>query len=78
MKVIDVKHLDQYKLEIKFSDNSIKCIDLKKFLMTAKNPMTTVYRNIELFKKVNITHGNLSWGDSEMDLSAESLFNWKD
>jgi len=41
--------------------------------------MTTKYRNIELFKKFKVEYGNLSWGiDGEMELSAESLYNWND
>lgn len=78
MKVVDVKHLGEYKLEIHFSDNTVKQVDLKQFLFSAQNPMTTAFQDVELFKKVKIVHGHLSWGDSEMDLSAESLYNWKD
>lgn len=78
MKVVDVKYLGEYKLEIHFSDSVVKNVDLKYFLLSAKNPMTTAFRDIELFKQFKVVHGYLSWGDGEMDLSAESLYNWKD
>jgi hypothetical protein len=78
MKIVDVKHLSEYRLEIKFSDNTVKQVDLKNFLLSSKNPMTSTYRDVELFKQVRVAHGHLSWGDGEMDLSAESLYNWKD
>lgn len=78
MKVVNVKYISEYKLEIQFSDNTVKNVDLKQFLLSAKNPMTTTFRDIELFKQVKVVHGHLSWNDGEMDLSAESLYNWKD
>lgn len=73
-----VNYLSGYLLEIFFSNGKIKKVDLKNFLMKAQNPMTTKYRNLQLFKKVKIENGNLTWGkDGEMDLSAESLYKWK-
>ena len=76
MQVINVVHLGEYKLKLKFSNNTVKVIDLKEFLLNAKNPMTKAFINIELFKQVKITHGHLTWLDGEMDLSAQSLYNW--
>jgi hypothetical protein len=78
MKVKSVKHIQEYLLEVSFENGTVRQIDLKNFLLTAKNPMTTKFRDIELFKNVRIEYGHLSWGDGEMDLSAESLYNWKD
>jgi hypothetical protein len=74
-----VNYLSGYLLEIFFNNGKIKKVDFKNFLMKAQNPMTTKYRNLKLFKKVKIENGDLTWGkDSEMDLSAESLYKWKD
>lgn len=79
MKVKNVKYIREYVIEVSFEDKTVKHIDFKNFLMSAMNPMTTKYRNIELFKTVCVEYGNLSWGkDGEMELSAESLYNWKD
>lgn len=39
--------------------------------------MTSKFKKINLFKKVKVEFGHLSWGDSEMDLSASSIYNWK-
>lgn len=77
MKITAVKYLKDYLLEITFSDNVVKQVDLGGFLMSAQNPMTTAFLDVELFKQVKVEYGNLSW-NGEMDLSAESLYNWKD
>ncbi len=74
-----VNYLSGYSLEIFFSNGKIKKVDLKNFLLKAQNPMTTKYRDLKLFKKVKIENGDLTWGkDSEMDLSAGSLYKWKE
>lgn len=74
-----VNYLSCYLLELFFSNGKIKKVDLKNFLLKAQNPMTAKYRNLKLFKKVKIENGNLSWGkNGEMDLSAESLYKWKE
>ncbi|MBE2188364.1 MAG: DUF2442 domain-containing protein [Candidatus Kapabacteria bacterium] len=79
MKVKNAKYIQEYIIDVFFDDETVKRIDFRNFLFSATNPMTTKYRNIELFKKVKVEYGNLSWGiDGEMELSAESLYNWND
>ncbi|MEO0311157.1 MAG: hypothetical protein RIQ89_814 [Bacteroidota bacterium] len=77
MKIVSVKHVKKYQLIVTFSDQTKKKVDLANFLKTAINPMTVKFRDLKLFSKVKITHGHLSWGDSEMDLSASDLYDWK-
>ena len=78
MKVKKVKYNKGYLLEVYFQNGTVRQVNLKNFLLSAINPMTTKYRRIKLFKTVIVKNGHLSWGNSEMDLSAESLYNWKD
>ena len=73
MKVKLVKYLEKYKLEVTFTNGTIKIADFKKFLVTAKNPMITKNLDISRFKKVVIDNGFLSWNDGEMEISANSL-----
>ena len=73
MKTITVKYIKDYLLEVKFSNNKIKTIDLRDFLFESTNPMTTQFRDMNLFKKVRVEFGHLSW-NGEMDLSADFLY----
>ena len=77
MKVTAAKYIKDYTLEITFSDGSVKRVDLKKFITTSPQPMTAQFSDKKKFKKFSVTFGHLSWGD-DMDLSAESLYNWTD
>jgi hypothetical protein len=79
MKVKNAKYIQEYIIEVFFNDETVKRTNFRSFLFSVTNPMTTKYRNIELFKKFKVEYGNLSWGiDGEMELSAESLYNWND
>jgi len=76
MRVKSVKYIRDYILEILFENGKTKTVDLSIFLKEAINPMTTKYRKLKFFKQVKVLRGYLSWNE-EMDLSAESLYNWK-
>ena len=74
MKLINVKHLDNYRIESEFEDGQKRITDFKKFLFQNHSPMTTQFRDVERFKKVSIERGNLTWEDGQMDISAESIY----
>jgi hypothetical protein len=74
MRIIGVKHIKNYILEIRLQNGTTKRVNLRKGLMHAKNPMNTKYRNVNLFKKVKIEGGDLIWGkDHEMSLLGEDV-----
>ena len=77
MRITSVKHLKNYILEITFYNNVVRKVNLRKFLMSDQNPMTTKFRDMKLFKKVRVDRGHLAWGRNEMDLSGESLYKWE-
>jgi len=75
MKIIKVKYLSGYKLEVVFENEQIVTTDFEAFLSESKNPMTLQFKNIERFKKVKVKFGHLTWENSQMDISAESILN---
>lgn len=77
MRIVAFKIIGEFKLEITFSNGIKKVVDLSAFLTTSQNPMTAQFKDQSLFKQVQLNHGHLTWLDGEMDLSAESLFEWK-
>ena len=74
MKIINVKYLNGYKLEVLFDNKELKIADFEPFLKKAKNP--SIKENLEpsKFKTVAIDTGFLSWNDGEMEISAESVY----
>jgi hypothetical protein len=77
MRIIAFKLVGNYQVEVTFSNGVTKIIDLQSFLFSSKNPMTSQFKDQQLFQRVQLSNGHLSWLDGEMDLSAESLFEWK-
>ncbi len=77
MKAVKVEYIKDYKLKVEFEDGKVNIIDFKSFLKNANNLMTSKYRNLELFKQVEIENGILSWNDFEMCFSPESIYKGK-
>lgn len=77
MRIVAFKIVGDFKLELAFSNGRKKVVDLSSFVASSQNPMTTQFKNQQLFQQVQLNHGHLSWMNGEMDLSAESLYNWK-
>lgn len=77
MRIVAFKIIGEYKLALTFANGANKIVDLSSFLNRSQNPMTSQFKDQSLFQQVQLTHGHLSWLNGEMDLSAESLFEWK-
>jgi hypothetical protein len=66
IEIISVKHLNDYKLKIEFSDGITRVIDFSEFLNSTANPVTRKYLNKDKFKNFRLEYGDLLWGDYEM------------
>jgi hypothetical protein len=75
LDIIRAKYVDEYKIHLWFSDGKDHVVDFESFLMTARNPMVTQYRDIEKFRQFRLVYGNLDWNDFEMCFSVEDLYN---
>jgi hypothetical protein len=77
-EVLDITHaeyVDGYKFHLWFSDGKNHVVDFEPFLMNARNPMVTQYRDLQKFQQFRIVYGNLEWNDCEMCFSTEDLYN---
>jgi len=54
--------LQDFKINIEFSDNTCRVINFEPFLKENPHPQWDKYRNINQFKKFKIENGNLIWG----------------
>jgi len=75
MKILSVKYLDAYKLEVQFSTGEIKIADFEDFLKKSKHTSINKFLDKSKFKKVVIDTGFLSWNAGEMEISALSVYN---
>ncbi len=66
-----------FKIEFHFSDDTVKIIDFKPFLESAKNPMTKKYLNENMFKNFSLKYGDIQWNDFEMCFPIWDLYEGK-
>lgn len=70
-KAIDVKVLNNYKLEIKFDNNERKIFDVKPYF---KFKIFNDLKNYEEFKKVQISGLSIEWKNGA-DICPDELYN---
>ena len=69
-KVIAVKANDDFSLDLKFNDGSIKRFDIKPFL---DYEVLRELRDPNYFKQVTLAFGTVQW-PNEQDISPETLY----
>ncbi len=75
MKILKVKYLQEYKLEVLFSNNEKKTADFDFFLKKSKTKSISKFPDKNKFKLVVIDNCFLSWNDGEMEISAHSVYS---
>lgn len=60
--VTNANYLQNYTLEVLFSDNTSQKVDFSDFLNTHFHPQYNKYKDINMFKKFHIEAGNIVWG----------------
>ena len=71
-KAIDVKVLNNYELEILFSNNERKIFDVKPYF---KFKILKELKDIEKFKKVKISGLSIEW-ENGADICPDELYNY--
>lgn len=69
-KVIEAKANDDFSLDLKFNDGSIKRFDATPYL---EYEVFKPLRNIDYFKRIKIVFGTVQWQD-EQDISPDTLY----
>lgn len=70
IKVIEAKANDDFSLELKFNDGSVKRFDATSYLdYEVFQPL----KNIDYFKRIKIAFGTVQWQD-EQDISPDTLY----
>jgi len=66
IEITEAVYLDNYRIELRFSDSKRQIIDFRTFLENAQNPITKKYLDIDLFKSFKVEFGDLIWNDYEL------------
>jgi Protein of unknown function (DUF2442). len=69
-KVVAVRANDDFSLDLKFNDGSVKRFDVKPYL---DYEVFKELKNLHYFKKVRIAFGTVQW-PNEQDISPETLY----
>ena len=70
IKVVAVKANDDYTLDLKFNDGSVKRFDVKPYL---KYEVFKELKDLTYFKQVKLAFGTVQW-PHEQDIAPETLF----
>ncbi|WP_339754459.1 DUF2442 domain-containing protein [Algoriphagus aquimarinus] len=66
LTVESAKYLDEYRLEISFSDGRKKIVDFLPFLSKSSHPEIKKYLDLGLFRSFQIIEGNINWNDFDL------------
>jgi hypothetical protein len=69
-KVIAVKANEDFSLDLKFNDGSVRRFDVKPYLDIG---VFTELKNLQYFKQVRIAFGTVQW-PHEQDIAPETLY----
>ena len=69
-KIIKVKALENYNLELTFDNNVVKIKDMKPHL---NDGVFKLLKNKEIFNSVKLSYGAISW-DNDIDLCSDYLY----
>jgi len=74
INIEQAKHLDNYKLQLLFNDQSSQVVDFKPFLSQSLNPLIRKYLVPEEFAKFEIDNGDLEWNDYDLCFPIADLY----
>ncbi len=77
MKVIKIKkinYVDEYQLNIEFSDGTSQTVDFKPFLKGSTHPEIRKFLDLKKFKQFAIRDGELMWGDFDLIFPIMDLY----
>ena len=75
ISIIRADYMGEYSIHLWFVDGTHHTVDFAPFLLNARNPMVTKYRDKSLFQNFTIEHGNLHWNRYEMCFQTSTLYS---
>jgi hypothetical protein len=61
-QIVEANYISDYKIDLKFADNTVRRIDFGGFLKNHPHPQHNKYRNLQNFRSYKLSGGNIIWG----------------
>ncbi len=74
LKLINVKHLENYKLELSFNDGLKGTVDLRNKIFSDHRSIFKALQDIDYFKKFTQNRWTIEW-DNGLDFAPEYLYD---
>lgn len=75
IQILKVKQLENFKLQLEFSDGKNQVVDFKPFLSASLHPEIKKYLQPKNFNKFKIECGELMWGDYDLIFPIMDLYH---
>ena len=69
------EYISDYVIIVRFHNGEERTINFGRFFTDSDNPIIQRYADKDLFRRFKVNFDCLSWGDNDVDISAEALFN---
>jgi len=76
-KVVTAKHINNYVLDIQFSNGERKEVNFENFLEKSLHPAIKKYLDKEKFAQFEIKNGNVNWNNYDLIFPVEDLLMQK-
>ncbi len=73
-RVVSVKPLTNYCLEVHFVDGTSGEVDMSKLVLSKEAGVFEALRDIDLFNQVYVDHGAVTW-PGEIDLAPDAMYD---
>lgn len=70
--VADAQYVSEYRIRLKFEDGSRGTVDLSGYIKP--DTVFEAFSDKEYFKGFHIEYGTLVWGEGEVDIAPETLY----
>ena len=74
-KVVNARHIDDYMLDIQFSNGETKKVNFEKFLERSRHPSIKKYLDKDKFNQFKIKNGNINWNNYDLIFPVEDLLH---
>ena len=70
--IVKASYAGEYKIKLLFKDGSSGIVDLSEY--PNKGNVFNLFLNMNYFRNFRIEHGTLVWGNGELDITPEALY----
>lgn len=70
--IIDALYVDEYQIRLTFENGKSGIVNFRDYVNSGE--VFTKFGDLEFFKNFEISYGTLCWGDGQVDIAPERLY----